>query len=80
MQKAINKALIHPVVKDWLQLIFLGIAGELVRRTYKPLFFWLWRVVSVTSVHSASDESFDWLMGKHLKLTAASRVSCSVPV
>jgi hypothetical protein len=54
----------HPKIKDWLQLLFLGIAATFARKASKEAKGWLQRVFCVTSVHLMNDESYDWLMGK----------------
>jgi hypothetical protein len=54
----------HPKIKDWLQLLILGIAATFARKASKEAKSWLQRVFCVTSVHLMNDESYDWLMGK----------------
>lgn len=66
MPAAIKKTYNHPVIRDWLQLILLGLFAELLRRLSVPFLTWIWRVISITSIHSADDESYDWMMGEHL--------------
>jgi hypothetical protein len=41
----------HPKIKDWLQLLILGIAATFARKASKEAKSWLQRVFCVTSVH-----------------------------
>lgn len=54
----------HPKIKDWLQLILLGLAAEFTRRLSRHLLVWAREIFCITSYHATNDESYDWLMGK----------------
>lgn len=58
----ITHLLTHPKIKDWLQLILLGLAAEFTRRLSSYLLIWAREIFCITSVHAPSDESYDWLM------------------
>lgn len=53
----------HPKIKDWLQLLLLGIAATFARKASREAKGWLQRIFCITSVHLMNDESYDWLMG-----------------
>ncbi|KAJ9095323.1 hypothetical protein QFC21_005689 [Naganishia friedmannii] len=52
----------HPKIKDWLQLLLLGLAAELARRIGTKLCVWARYVFCITSSHYMNDEAYDWLM------------------
>jgi hypothetical protein len=54
----------HPKIKDWLQLIMLGLAAEFTRRLWRHLIVWAQEIFCITSHHATNDESYDWLMCK----------------
>lgn len=54
----------HPKIKDWLQLFLLGLTAELARRFSKYLISWAKHIFCITSTHSPTDDSYSWLMGK----------------
>jgi hypothetical protein len=56
--------LTHPKIKDWVQLIMLGLLAEMTRRISKNVWIWAKYVLCITSSHQLNDESYDWLMGK----------------
>jgi hypothetical protein len=64
----------HPKIKDWLQLLILGIAATFARKASKEAKGWLQRVFCITSVHLMNDESYDWLMGKYFSLYKAKKL------
>ncbi|KAJ9090899.1 hypothetical protein QFC20_007782, partial [Naganishia adeliensis] len=58
----ISHLLTHPKIKDWLQLILLGLAAEFTRRLSGYLLVWAREIFCITSAHATSDDSYDWLM------------------
>ncbi|KAJ9095324.1 hypothetical protein QFC21_005690 [Naganishia friedmannii] len=56
--------LTHPKIKDWVQLIMLGLVAEMTRRISKNVWVWAKYVFCITSSHQLNDESYDWLMGE----------------
>jgi hypothetical protein len=56
--------LTHPKIKDWVQLIMLGLLAEMTRRITKNVFIWGKYVFCITSSHQLNDETYDWLMGR----------------
>ncbi|KAJ9107149.1 hypothetical protein QFC19_002809 [Naganishia cerealis] len=54
--------LTHPQIKDWVQLILLGLAAELTRRISKNIWVWAKYALCISSTHQLNDESYDWLM------------------
>jgi hypothetical protein len=53
----------HPKVKDWIQLIALGLVAEFTRRLSKYLISWARQIFCITSTHCVTDDSYHWLMG-----------------
>jgi hypothetical protein len=56
----------HPKIKDWLQLLALGLIATFSRMASKHVNRWLRQIFCTTSVHLMNDESYDWLMGEYL--------------
>lgn len=54
----------HPKIRDWLQLLALGVVATFTRIASKNVSRWLRYTFSMTSIHLMNDESYDWLMGK----------------
>jgi hypothetical protein len=61
----------HPKIKDWLQLVLLGLVAALTRMASKNVKTWLRYTFCTTSVHLMNDESYDWLMGKFLHICSS---------
>lgn len=58
----ISQIITNPKTQDWLQLILLGIAAEVTRRFSRHLLVWARKTLCITSVHTANDDSYNWLM------------------
>lgn len=54
----------HPKVKDWIQLIALGLVAEFTRRLSKCLISWARQIFCITSTHCVTDDAYHWLMGE----------------
>lgn len=60
----IIRVITHSKVRDWLQLVLLGVTAELARRLFKHLIVCVRRTILIRTVHAPNDDSYDWLMGE----------------